>query len=79
MSFIKVEPGEKVVIAQHGLWGERAAEIATRIGWLWDYANLLAHFYVLKFAGANVNKIIKPPGQGFTLEEIEEVRIWDFF
>jgi alanine-glyoxylate transaminase/serine-glyoxylate transaminase/serine-pyruvate transaminase len=51
-----VEPGEKVVIAQHGLWGERAAEIATRIG-------------------ANVNKIIKPPGQGFTLEEIEEALI----
>jgi len=27
-----LEPGETVVICQHGLWGERASEMATRIG-----------------------------------------------
>uniref|UniRef100_A0A915J532 Alanine--glyoxylate aminotransferase n=1 Tax=Romanomermis culicivorax TaxID=13658 RepID=A0A915J532_ROMCU len=31
-SFLKLEPGDKVLIAQHGLWGERAAEISNRIG-----------------------------------------------
>ncbi|XP_062853281.1 alanine--glyoxylate and serine--pyruvate aminotransferase a [Trichomycterus rosablanca] len=30
--FNAVEPGESVLIAVHGIWGERAAEIARRIG-----------------------------------------------
>lgn len=30
--FNSVEPGESVLIAVNGIWGERAAEIAQRIG-----------------------------------------------
>lgn len=30
--FNSVEPGESVLIAVNGIWGERAAEIAKRIG-----------------------------------------------
>ena len=47
-----VEPGDEVLIAIHGFFGERLAEIATRVG-------------------GQVDRITRPLGEIFTLEEIE--------
>ena len=47
-----VEPGDEVLVAIHGYFGERLAEIATRVG-------------------GNVDRINRPLGEIFTLEEIE--------
>ncbi|XP_072896799.1 alanine--glyoxylate and serine--pyruvate aminotransferase a [Hemitrygon akajei] len=51
-----VEPGEVVLIAIHGVWGERAADIAERIG-------------------GEVKRFVKPPGECFTLQEIEQALV----
>ncbi|XP_018423412.1 PREDICTED: serine--pyruvate aminotransferase isoform X2 [Nanorana parkeri] len=51
--FNVVEKGDVVLIASKGIWGERAADIAQRIG-------------------ADVRLLSKPPGEGFTLKEIEK-------
>ncbi|XP_072263904.1 alanine--glyoxylate aminotransferase isoform X1 [Pyxicephalus adspersus] len=51
--FNVVENGDVVLVAAKGIWGERAADIAQRIG-------------------ADVRLISKPPGEGFTLKEIEK-------
>jgi alanine-glyoxylate transaminase/serine-glyoxylate transaminase/serine-pyruvate transaminase len=47
-----VEPGDEVLIAIHGYFGERLADIATRLG-------------------AQVERISRPLGEIFTLDEIE--------
>jgi alanine-glyoxylate transaminase/serine-glyoxylate transaminase/serine-pyruvate transaminase len=47
-----VEPGDHVLVAIHGYFGERLAEIATRVG-------------------GQVDRITRPLGEIFTLEEIE--------
>lgn len=47
-----IEPGDEVLIAIHGYFGERVAEIATRVG-------------------GNVDRIVRPLGEIFTVEEIE--------
>lgn len=47
-----VEPGDDVLVAIHGYFGERLAEIATRLG-------------------GQVDRITRPLGEIFTLEEIE--------
>jgi alanine-glyoxylate transaminase/serine-glyoxylate transaminase/serine-pyruvate transaminase len=47
-----VEPGDEVLVAIHGYFGERLAEIAARVGGL-------------------VDRISRPLGEIFTLEEIE--------
>jgi alanine-glyoxylate transaminase/serine-glyoxylate transaminase/serine-pyruvate transaminase len=47
-----IEPGDEVLIAIHGYFGERLAEIARRVG-------------------GKVDRIIRPPGEIFTVEEIE--------
>jgi alanine-glyoxylate transaminase / serine-glyoxylate transaminase / serine-pyruvate transaminase len=47
-----VESGDRVLVAIHGYFGERLAEIATRVG-------------------AQVDRITRPLGEIFTLEEIE--------
>jgi alanine-glyoxylate transaminase/serine-glyoxylate transaminase/serine-pyruvate transaminase len=47
-----IEPGDAVLVAIHGYFGERLAEIATRLG-------------------ASVDRIERPLGQIFTVEEIE--------
>ena len=47
-----VEPGDEVLVAIHGYFGERLADIATRLG-------------------ARVDRISRPLGEIFTLEEIE--------
>lgn len=47
-----VEPGDQVLIAIHGYFGERLAEIAARVG-------------------GQVDRITRPLGEIFTLEEIE--------
>ena len=47
-----IEPGDKVLVAIHGYFGERLAEIATRYG-------------------AEVDRINRPLGEIFNLEEIE--------
>jgi len=47
-----IEPGEAVLVAVHGYFGERLALIASRLG-------------------ANVDRITRPLGEIFTLEEIE--------
>jgi alanine-glyoxylate transaminase/serine-glyoxylate transaminase/serine-pyruvate transaminase len=47
-----VEPGEAVLVAIHGFFGERLAEIAARVG-------------------GQVDRITRPLGEIFTLEEIE--------
>ncbi len=47
-----VEPGDEVLIAIHGYFGERLADIATRVG-------------------GQVDRITRPLGEIFTVEEIE--------
>jgi alanine-glyoxylate transaminase / serine-glyoxylate transaminase / serine-pyruvate transaminase len=47
-----IEPGDEVLIAIHGYFGERLAEIATRVG-------------------GNVERITRPLGEIFTVDEIE--------
>ena len=47
-----LEPGDEVLIAIHGYFGERLAEIATRLG-------------------AQVDRITRPLGEIFTVEEIQ--------
>lgn len=47
-----IEPGDEVLVAIHGFFGERLAEIATRVG-------------------GQVDRITRPLGEIFTLEEIE--------
>ena len=47
-----IEPSDEVLIAIHGFFGERLAEIATRVG-------------------AQVDRITRPLGEIFTIEEIE--------
>ena len=47
-----IEPGDEVLIAIHGFFGERLAEIATRVG-------------------GQVDRITRPLGEIFTVEEIE--------
>jgi alanine-glyoxylate transaminase/serine-glyoxylate transaminase/serine-pyruvate transaminase len=47
-----IEPGDEVLVAIHGFFGERLAEIAAR-------------------AGGQVDRITRPLGEIFTLEEIE--------
>ena len=47
-----IEPGDEILVAIHGFFGERLAEIATR-------------------AGGRVDRITRPLGEIFTLEEIE--------
>ncbi|KAJ1089514.1 hypothetical protein NDU88_002665 [Pleurodeles waltl] len=51
--FNSLEPGETVLIAVKGIWGERAADICERIG-------------------AVVHRLVKSPGESFTLEEVEQ-------
>ncbi|XP_063298475.1 alanine--glyoxylate aminotransferase isoform X1 [Pelobates fuscus] len=51
--FNVVEKGEVVLIAVKGIWGERAADIAERIG-------------------AEVHLLSKPPGEAFTLKDVEK-------
>lgn len=47
-----IEPGDRVLVASHGYFGERLAEIAARVG-------------------GNVDRIVRPLGEIFTVEEIE--------
>jgi alanine-glyoxylate transaminase / serine-glyoxylate transaminase / serine-pyruvate transaminase len=47
-----IEPGDEVLVAIHGYFGERLAEIATRVG-------------------GQVDRITRPLGEIFTVEEIE--------
>lgn len=47
-----IEPGDAVLVAVHGYFGERLAEIATRLG-------------------AQVDRLLRPLGEIFTVEEIE--------
>src|SRR3970282_2965798 len=47
-----IEPGDEVLIAIHGYFGERLADIATRVG-------------------GKVDRITRPLGEIFTVEEIE--------
>ena len=47
-----IEPGDEVLVAIHGFFGERLAEIAARVG-------------------GQVDRITRPLGEIFTLEEIE--------
>jgi alanine-glyoxylate transaminase / serine-glyoxylate transaminase / serine-pyruvate transaminase len=47
-----IEPGDEVLVAIHGYFGERLAEIASRVG-------------------GQVDRITRPLGEIFTLEEIE--------
>jgi alanine-glyoxylate transaminase/serine-glyoxylate transaminase/serine-pyruvate transaminase len=48
-----IEPGDAVLVAIHGYFGERLADIATRVG-------------------AQVDRITRPLGEIFAVEEIEE-------
>jgi alanine-glyoxylate transaminase/serine-glyoxylate transaminase/serine-pyruvate transaminase len=47
-----IEPGDEVLVAIHGYFGERLADIATRVG-------------------GQVDRITRPLGEIFTVEEIE--------
>jgi len=48
--FYIVEPGESVLIAINGIWGERVAEIAERMG-----RSFYARFYARTFSVSNEN------------------------
>ena len=48
-----IEPGDEILIAIHGYFGERLADIATRVG-------------------GHVDRITRPLGEIFTVEEIDE-------
>ncbi|XP_010071457.1 PREDICTED: serine--pyruvate aminotransferase [Pterocles gutturalis] len=48
-----LESGDTALVAVKGIWGQRAAEIARRLG-------------------AHVHELLKPPGEYFTLRDIEE-------
>ncbi|XP_008941918.1 PREDICTED: serine--pyruvate aminotransferase, partial [Merops nubicus] len=48
-----LERGDTVLVATNGIWGQRAADVAGRLG-------------------ANVHELLKPPGEYFTLWDIEE-------
>ncbi|XP_010282452.1 PREDICTED: serine--pyruvate aminotransferase [Phaethon lepturus] len=48
-----LERGDTALVAVNGIWGQRAADIARRLG-------------------ANVHELLKPPGEYFTLWDIEE-------
>ncbi|KAI6063161.1 Serine--pyruvate aminotransferase [Aix galericulata] len=50
-----LEHGDTVLVAINGIWGQRAADIAGRLG-------------------AEVRELLKPPGEYFTLWDIQEVR-----
>ncbi|XP_025892212.1 serine--pyruvate aminotransferase [Nothoprocta perdicaria] len=47
------EPSDSVLVGLNGIWGERAANVAARLG-------------------ATVHELRKPPGEYFTLRDIEE-------
>ncbi|XP_069720707.1 alanine--glyoxylate aminotransferase isoform X2 [Phaenicophaeus curvirostris] len=48
-----LERGDSALVAVNGIWGQRAADIARRLG-------------------ANVHELLKPPGEYFTLQDIQE-------
>ncbi|XP_075616725.1 alanine--glyoxylate aminotransferase isoform X1 [Balearica regulorum gibbericeps] len=48
-----LEHGDTTMVAVNGIWGQRAADIARRLG-------------------ADVHELLKPPGEYFTLRDIEE-------
>ncbi|NXP28773.1 SPYA protein, partial [Scytalopus superciliaris] len=48
-----LEAGDTILVAINGIWGQRAADIARRLG-------------------ANVCELLKPPGEYFTLQDIEK-------
>ncbi|XP_027753453.1 serine--pyruvate aminotransferase isoform X1 [Empidonax traillii] len=51
--FNLLERGDTILVAINGIWGQRAADIARRLG-------------------ANVYELLKPPGEYFTLRDMEE-------
>ncbi|NWI91041.1 SPYA protein, partial [Pitta sordida] len=51
--FNLLERGDTILVAINGIWGQRAADIARRLG-------------------SNVCELLKPPGEYFTLWDIEE-------
>ncbi|NXM31049.1 SPYA protein, partial [Oxyruncus cristatus] len=51
--FNLLERGDTILVTINGIWGQRAADIARRLG-------------------ANVYELLKPPGEYFTLRDIEE-------
>ncbi|KAF3858253.1 hypothetical protein F7725_011454 [Dissostichus mawsoni] len=61
--FNTVEPGESVLVGVNGIWGERVAEIAERIG--------TSLRKVLR-TRANVHRMVKAPGGYFSNKEIEQ-------
>lgn len=81
--FNAVEPGESVLAAVNGIWGERASDMAERIGALRschlsnDGITILRKSWLntmcVKPTGARVNTIVAPPGGYLTNAEIEQV------
>lgn len=81
--FNTVEPGDSVLTAVNGIWGERASEMAERIGSLKschlsnDGITILGKSWLsimcVNPTGARVNTIVAPPGGFFTNAEIEQV------
>uniref|UniRef100_A0A8C2SRZ6 Alanine--glyoxylate aminotransferase n=1 Tax=Coturnix japonica TaxID=93934 RepID=A0A8C2SRZ6_COTJA len=49
-----LESSDTVLVGNNGIWGERAADVARRLG-------------------AKVHELLKPPGEYFTLRDIQEV------
>lgn len=81
--FNTVEPGDSVLTAVNGIWGERAAEMAERIGraggngyfsfWKDKVEQYIINMMCAYPIGAKVNTIVTPPGGFFTNTEIEQV------
>lgn len=86
--FNTVEPGESVLIAINGIWGERVADIAERTGKPLTHGfthistgcsmnrwstRLFIFNHIFLYIGANVHRLVKTPGGYFTNKEIEQV------
>ena len=67
-----VEPGEKVLILENGIWGERAREIAERCGKKY-FHKLILKWQIELVPGGDVASLVLPAGEVFTLQAIAEV------
>ena len=71
-----VEPGDRVLVLENGIWGARAQDIAGRCG------NVAHNNYVnpceclsCDYQGAQVASLLHEPGIPFTIDEVEMVRL----
>lgn len=70
-----LEPGDTVLVAVNGIWGQRAAEMGRRYGTFthtYRWTILICSYYLICSLGASVVCIHAAIGKNFSLEELEE-------